>query len=498
MQENASAKAVFARSPGNGCDGNFAIGSARGGLYDIPPRDFPFMADAEHKRAKAGARRPIDPARFTAFYAYREAEGDGESLYSEGVSVEEIAREVGTPAYVYSRGAIESAYRSLDGALAAIPHTISYAMKANSNLSVLRVLAKLGSSFDIVSGGELDRLRRVGVPGNRIVFSGVGKTRDEIREALCYSGEEGGKKPGGGIFLFNVESEPELELLIDEASRHVAAGGSQPSLAIRVNPDVTAGGHPHISTGQHHHKFGIDWEPARRLYLAHRNSRWVGWRGISAHIGSQILSVAPYRRAVTRLASYVRDLARNGVRLDHLDIGGGLGIRYTDETPLVTAEYARTLISAVRPLGCRLMIEPGRAIVGSAGVLLTRVLYVKENRAKTFVIVDAAMNDLIRPVLYDATHPITPAARARAQGGVKRVDVVGPVCESGDFLARDWPLAPVKTGDLLVVWAAGAYAFAQSSNYNARRRPAEVLVEGNKFRIIRKRQSYDDLVRGET
>ena len=456
------------------------------------------MTNAHEKPAKRGPRNPVDPAQFTPFYAYKTDDRyAAESLFSEGASLEEIASVAGTPVYVYSRAAIENTYRTLDRALAAIPHRLCYAMKANSNLSVLRVLAKLGSSFDIVSGGELDRLRRIGVPGNRIVFSGVGKTRDEIREALRYSAG-GKKKLGGGILLFNVESEAELELLIEEASRHVSAGGTRPSLAIRVNPDVMAGGHPHISTGQHHHKFGIDWEPARRFYLAHKDSRWITWRGISAHIGSQILSVGPYRRAVTRLASYVRDLARNGVHLDHLDIGGGLGIRYTNEAPLVQTEYARTLVAAVRPLGCRLMIEPGRAIVGPAGVLLTRVLYLKENRAKTFVIVDAAMNDLIRPVLYDAIHPITPATRPKGRSeGVKRVDVVGPVCESGDFLARDWPLAPVKAGDLLVVWAAGAYAFAQSSNYNARRRPAEVLVEGNRFRVVRKRQTYDDLVRGE-
>jgi diaminopimelate decarboxylase len=465
------------------------------------------MTDAHHSSAKGAPRRPIDPAQFTPFYAYNSGSKTTESLFSEGVSLEKIAHEVATPAYVYSRAAIQSAYRTLDRALAGIPHTLCYAMKANSNLSVLRVLAKLGSSFDIVSGGELDRLRRIGVPGNRIVFSGVGKTRDEIRDALRYPVSRT-RSSRDGILLFNVESEPELELLLEESARHVAAGGSRPSLAIRVNPDVMAGGHPHISTGEHHHKFGIDWEPARRLYLAHKDSRSIVWRGISAHIGSQILSVAPYRRAVARLASYVRDLARNGVRLDHLDIGGGLGIRYTSESPLVQTEYARTLISAVRPLGCRLMIEPGRAIVGSAGVLLTRVLYVKENRAKTFVIVDAAMNDLIRPVLYDALHPITPATRTKAQknakttaqrngDSAKRVDVVGPVCESGDFLARDWPLAPVQPGDLLVIWAAGAYAFAQSSNYNARRRPVEVLVEGKKFRVVRKRQSYDDLVHGE-
>ena len=370
-------------------------------------------------------------------------------------------------------------------------------MKANSNLSVLQVLAQLGSSFDIVSGGELDRLRRIEVPGSRVVFSGVGKTREEIRAALRYPGR-GAKR--SGILIFNVESGAELEVLLSEAAKYAAAGGTRPSAAIRVNPDVMAGGHPHIATGAHQHKFGVDWQEARRLYLAHKDSRWIAWRGITAHLGSQIASVTPYRLALTRLASYVRDLARNGIQLDHIDIGGGLGIRYTDETPLDPAVYARALAEIVRPLGCRLLIEPGRALVGPAGVLLTRVLYVKENPKKTFVIVDAAMNDLIRPVLYGATHPITPAVRSRATSSNAkkvRVDVVGPVCESGDFLARDWPLAPVKPGDLLVVWTAGAYSFAQSSNYNARRRPAEVLVEGSRFRVARHREKYDDLVRGE-
>jgi diaminopimelate decarboxylase len=405
-----------------------------------------------------------------------------------------IADAAGTPTYVYSRASIEAAYRQLDRAFGSLPHALCYAVKANSNLSVLRVLARLGSSFDVVSGGELDRLRRIDVPGGRIVFSGVGKTRDEIRDGLRYPGARAGR----GILLFNVESGAELDVLLGEAARHVALGGARPSVAIRVNPDVLAGGHPHIATGHHHHKFGVDWQEARRLYLAHKDSRWIAWRGITAHIGSQILSAAPYRQALARLASYVRELASNGIRLDLIDIGGGLGIRYTDESALVPAAFARALAEIVRPLGCRLLVEPGRAIAGPAGVLLTRVHYVKETRGKTFVIVDAAMNDLIRPVLYDATHPITPAVRGSASAAKKvRVDVVGPVCESGDFLARDWPLAPVKAGDLLVVWAAGAYGFVQSSNYNARRRSAEVLVEGRRFQIARRRETYDDLVRGE-
>ena len=439
------------------------------------------------------SQRPGDPTTYTPQYAYKAGPGGARALFCEGVALTSVADSVGTPAYVYSRASIENAYKSLDRAFGSLPHTLCYAMKANSNLSVLRVLARLGSSFDIVSGGELDRLGRVGVPGNRIVFSGVGKTREEIREALRYPAKT---SQHSGILMFNVESAAELDVLLSEAARHVSAGGARPGVAIRVNPDVMAGGHPHIATGAQEHKFGVAWAAARELYLIHRNSAWITWRGITAHLGSQIASVAPYRRAVQRLASYVRDLAHNGVRLDYIDIGGGLGIRYSEETALPQAAYARALAEIVRPLGCRLIIEPGRALVGPAGVLLTRVLYVKHSGRKTFVIVDAAMNDLIRPVLYEATHPITPAVRSG--GKPARVDVVGPVCETGDFLARDWPLAPVKPGDLLVVWAAGAYSFAQSSNYNSRRRPAEVLVEGRRFHTARRRESYDDLVRGES
>ena len=441
---------------------------------------------------------PADPTEYTPSYSYRPARGDAgksEALHCEGVPLSRIADAVCTPAYIYSRAAIESAYRSLDRAFGRLPHTLCYAMKANSNLSVLRVLARLGSGFDVVSAGELDRLRRIGVSGRRIVFSGVGKTREEIRGALRFPGTRAGR---GGIGLFNVESGAELEVLLGEASAHVSAGGAPPAAAIRVNPDVLAGGHPHISTGHHHHKFGMDWPEARRFYLAHANSPSIAWRGISAHIGSQILTVAPYHRALARIASYVRDLARNGVSLRVIDIGGGLGIRYQDESPASPAEWAHALAEIVRPLNCRLLVEPGRAIVGPAGVLLTRVIYVKEARGKTFVIVDAAMNDLIRPVLYDAVHPITPVVRETGRAGrLKPVDVVGPVCETGDFLARDWPLPPVQPGDLLAVWGAGAYGFSQSSNYNARRRPAEILIEGSRFRIARQRQTYDDLMRGE-
>ena len=440
----------------------------------------------------------IDPSQYTPNFDYRRT-GKGiagdKALFCEGVALDKIASTAGTPAYVYSRAGMESAYRALDRSFGKLSHAICYAVKANSNLAVLRVFAQLGSSFDIVSGGELDRLRRISVPGSRIVFSGVGKTREEIRDALRYPGKSARR---GGILLFNLESEAELKLFAAEAERHVKAGGKPPSAAIRVNPDVEAGGHPHIATGAHHHKFGVDWEQARALYLAHKDSKCFVWRGISAHIGSQITSIDPYCRALTQLASYVRELAQNGIRIESLDIGGGLGIRYTSEEPLVPAEYAGALSAIVRPLGCHLLIEPGRTLVGPAGVLLTRILYLKENRGKKFVIVDAAMNDLIRPVLYSATHPITPVILGADSCSEKAaVDVVGPVCESGDFLAQDWPLAPVKSGELLAVWAAGAYSFAQSSNYNSRRRPPEVLVEGKKFRVVRERQSLDDLVRGE-
>ncbi len=455
-------------------------------------------APSKRQRRTRALNATLDPTLYTPQYVYRAlsaGSSKAEVLNCEGVPLPRIADEIGTPSYVYSRASIESAYRLLDRAFGSLPHSICYAVKANSNLAILHVLARLGSSFDIVSAGELDRLRRIGIPGRRIVFSGVGKSREEIRDALRYPGS---RARCGGILLFNIESAAEFEAFIDEAARHVAAGGPKPSAAIRINPDVLAGGHPHISTGKQHHKFGIDWSEARRLYLKHANSRFIIWKGISAHIGSQILSVAPYRQALSRLANCVRDLARHGLALEYLDIGGGLGIRYSDEVPVVPASFARALAAIIRPLNCRLLIEPGRALVGPSGVLLTRVLYVKENRGKKFVIVDAAMNDLIRPVLYDALHSITPVRRdAASERSLQLVDIVGPVCESGDFLARDLPLPPVQAGDLLVVWAAGAYGFVQSSNYNARRRPAEVLVEGRRFRVARSRQTYDDLVRGE-
>ncbi|MCL4523136.1 MAG: diaminopimelate decarboxylase [Acidobacteria bacterium] len=438
----------------------------------------------------ATAKRFANPAAFTPFFSIRAGK-----LHCERVPLDRIAAHVGTPAYVYSRAAISAAYRSLDRAFAGangIPHTICYSVKANSNLSILRLLARLGSGFDIVSGGELERLRRAGVSPRKIVFSGVGKTREEIRAALR-----------AGILLFNVESAAELEILAAEAARlkKVAAAG------IRVNPDVEAGGHPHISTGHHRHKFGVDWHDARRLYLAYKDSRWIRWQGISAHIGSQILSAAPFRRAIARLADYVRELRREGIALKYLDFGGGIGVRYSSESPLDLRAYAAAISRAVRPLGCHLLLEPGRVIVGPAGVLLMRVLYTKTNHGKTFVVVDAAMNDMLRPALYGAVHPITiaahvaaafrPASVAARPAVPARVDIVGPVCETGDCFLRDWPLGEVNSGDLLALWGAGAYGMVAASNYNSRPRAPEILVDGSRFRLIRRRESFTDIVRGE-
>jgi diaminopimelate decarboxylase len=283
--------------------------------------------------------------------------------------------------------------------------------------------------------------------------------------------------------------------LLEEAARTRKRGAEPPAVSIRVNPDVQAGGHPHISTGRYDHKFGLDWEQARRLYLTHRDSRDIRWRGISVHIGSQIVGLGPFQRALRRLSSYVSELRRAGIPLGYLDFGGGLGIRYTNEKVPERKAYARMVAAAVRPLRLHLLLEPGRTIIGPAGLLLSRVLYVKENRGKSFVVVDAAMNDLMRPALYGAIHPITRITQERDSGPTKRVDVVGPVCETGDCFLRDWPLGEVKTGDVLAIWSAGAYGMSQTSNYNARCRPAEVLVDGKRFRIIRRRETQQDLIR---
>ena len=419
--------------------------------------------------------RPIDPTEYTPHFAYRKG-----VVNCENVSLTAIASRIGTPTYVYSSASILDAYQRFDRAFRNIPHSICYAVKANSNLSVLRLLARAGSSFDIVSGGELHRLRKIGVPARRIVFSGVGKTKEEICEALKAQ-----------ILLFNVESESELDVLAEEAARL----GRRASAALRVNPDVQAGGHRHIATGHHRHKFGIDWNDAKRLYLDRSRSRSICWQGISVHIGSQVLGLGPYRRAVKRVTSFVQSLASAGVKLSHVDLGGGVGVRYVTEQPFQIDDYARTIAQQIRPLGCHLLLEPGRAIVGPAGVLLTRVLYVKRNRGKLFIVVDAAMNDFIRPALYSAIHPITHVVWQ--PGGLIRADIVGPVCETGDCFLHDWPIDMPEPSEVLALWGAGAYGFVQSSNYNSRPRPAEVLVSKNQFRLIRRRESAEELARGE-
>jgi diaminopimelate decarboxylase len=440
----------------------------------------------------------LDPVEFTPHFEWRKtAPGNtaGEEVVCEKVPLNAIAEKVGTPTYLYSGAAIEGAYRELERGLVGLPHTLCYAVKANGNLSILKHLAWMGSGFDIVSGGELDRLQRIGVGGHRIVFSGVGKDRHEIRYALNYRSKARGK---AGILLFNAESEAELEILAEESARIVERGGERPALAIRVNPDVLAGGHPHIATGRHEHKFGMDWAEAKRLYLAHRDSKWIHWQGISAHIGSQITSLEPFRRAVRRLCRFVEELRQEGIGLRYVDVGGGLGVRYAGQVAPSRAKYARLVARLVRKLGVHLLLEPGRSIIASAGILLTRVIYTKTTRGKTFVVVDSAMNDLMRPALYGAIHPITRVMRERREkttAARRRVDIVGPVCETGDCFLRDWPLGDVGRGDLLAIWAAGAYGMSQASNYNARCRPAEVLVEGKRFRLIRRRETHSDLLR---
>jgi len=436
----------------------------------------------------------VDPARFTPQFAWKNAGRSGREVYCEGVSLSQIAARYGTPAYVYSQRAIEDAFDELESGLARLPHLLCFAVKANGNLSLLKLLARRGSGFDIVSGGELEHLAHINVPGKRIVFSGVGKTREEIRAALRY---KSGPKSAAGILQFNVESRAELEVLLEESSRRSFGRAVRPGVSIRVNPDVKAGGHPHISTGLPHHKFGIGWREARALYLAHRNSGYIRWQGISAHIGSQIVGLQPFREALQRLASYLLDLRKEGIALQYLDFGGGLGVRYTSENPVSRKAYARMVANVVRPLGVGLLLEPGRSIVAPAAVLLSRVIYTKQNSTTSFVIVDAAMNDLARPVLYDAPHPITPVKQS-SHGPARerhRADLVGPVCETGDSFLQNWPIGDVRAGDLVAIWAVGAYGMVQASNYNGRCRPAEILVSGKKTRLIRRREMNRDLIR---
>ena len=407
-------------------------------------------------------------------------------LYAEGVSLATIAREVGTPCYVYSRATIAERYRAFDEAFGPRPHTVCFAVKANSNLGVLSLLAGLGAGFDIVSGGELARVLAAGGDPAKTVFSGVGKTVAEMEQALT-----------AGIGSFNVESPAELEQLNAVAGRL----GKTAPLALRVNPDVDPSTHPYIATGLKESKFGIAIDEAVSIYRRAATLPHIAVHGVACHIGSQLTDTVPFIEALRRVMELVGDLHDEGIELQQLDLGGGLGIRYADESVIEPSVYVVTLLNELQEFGSRyqslrLTIEPGRAIVGNAGVLLTKVLYLKHAPARNFAIVDAAMNDLMRPSLYDAWHEIAPVA-ADPTGERIRYDVVGPVCESGDFLGRDRELA-IAQGDLLAIASAGAYGFSMSSNYNSRPRVAEVMVDGDRFHVVRRRETIEELFLSES
>jgi diaminopimelate decarboxylase len=409
-------------------------------------------------------------------------------LHCEDVGLPKLAERYGTPLYVYSAAAIRERYDAFDGAFRDLRHTICYSVKANSNLTVLRMLARKGCGFDVVSGGELERVlvadRKA---AKRVVFSGVGKTREELTAALK-----------AGIMLFNVESESELWALAECAGRRRETA----PVALRVNPDVAAETHPYISTGLRKHKFGVPIREARTLYAKASGARYLTVCGVSVHIGSQITDVAPFGEAMTRVADLVRELRRDGHRIDYIDAGGGLGITYeksnADSFAADVAAYARALAAPLRGLKVWLLLEPGRSIIGPAGVLVTSVVYRKANDGKRFLVVDAAMNDLIRPTLYGAYHEIVPVKRsANSREESEVTDIVGPVCETGDFFARDREMPVVDEESLLAILDAGAYGMVLASNYNTRPRPAEVLVSGNSVKVIRRREKVSDLLQPE-
>ena len=409
---------------------------------------------------------------------------DGE-LVAEDVPLADIAKKIGTPCYVYSRREIDARWRAFDVAFGQRPHLVCYAVKANSNLAVLNLLARNGSGFDIVSGGELQRVLAAGGDPAKIVFSGVGKSVTEMRAAL-----------DAGIGCFNVESAAELDRLNDVASQT----GRRAPVSIRVNPDVDANTHPYISTGLKDNKFGVDIEQAPALYEHAVGLAHVNVIGVGCHIGSQLTSTAPFRDAAGRIAALAEALLAHGVPIRQLDFGGGLGIRYRDETPPAPADYVHDLLAVLDGASpalreARLLIEPGRAIVGNAGVLVTRVEYLKHSAHRNFAIVDAAMNDLMRPALYDAWHDIVSVQTCT--GAHKTYDVVGPVCESGDFLGRERSLA-LMPGELLAVMSAGAYGASMSSNYNTRPRAAEVMVDGRAFHVVRRRETIEELIAPES
>ena len=418
-------------------------------------------------------------------FAYRRR-----ALSCDAVPLAQLAAEYGTPLYVYSEDHILQRLAAFQQAFAAVPHTICFAVKANSSLAILRALAEHGAGFDIVSAGELARVATAVQPAlRRTVFAGVGKRADELDAALK-----------AGILLFNVESPAELDLLAARAG----ALGRPAQIALRVNPDVFAETHPYISTGLSAHKFGIEIGQARALYRRAAQSRWLHPLGVSVHIGSQIRAVEPFGAAMRRVRTLIEQLREDGIALTHLDAGGGLGVEYTQadfDPAAAIRSYAEQILAATAGLGLHLLLEPGRFLVAQAGALVTEVLGVKQNGSesarKTFVITDAGMNDLIRPSLYQAHHEILPVKQASGSAAEMEVDIVGPVCESGDFFARDRVLSPVKAGDLLAILDAGAYGMSLASNYNTRCRPAEVLVSGTQARLIRRRESFRDLFANE-
>ena len=402
-------------------------------------------------------------------------------LHAEGVSLARIAEEVGTPVYVYSATALAERYDELDAAFAGVPHLIAYSIKSNPNLAVVRTLLNRGAGVDVTSKGELFRALRAGGEASRMVYSGVGKRDDEIEAAL-----------EAGIKMFNVESRAELRRIDAMAARR----GELAAIAFRVNPDVDPQTHPYISTGLRTSKFGIPFAEAVEAYAEAKTLEHVRAIGVDCHIGSQLTSVQPFADALARISELVRDLRDAGHAIEVIDVGGGLGVVYDDEVPPTMQEYAAVVCDSVGGLECELVIEPGRSITANAGVFLTQVLYEKRNDDKHFVVVDGAMNDLIRPVLYQAHQAIEPVGPPREVQHV--VDVVGPVCESGDFLARQRQLPALERGELLAVHSTGAYGFSMGSNYNGRPRAAEVLVRGDQYEVVKRRETLEDLIRGET
>jgi diaminopimelate decarboxylase len=408
------------------------------------------------------------------YFAYQ-----GNLLFAEDVAIDELAERFGTPLYVYSARTLRRHFRVLSDAFKGSDTLICFAMKALSNLSVLKLFNDMGAGFDIVSVGELMRCLRAGADARKIVFSGVGKTDEEIEAALK-----------AGILMINVESRPELHRVSEVARRM----GIQAPVSLRVNPDLDPGTHPHISTGHRDSKFGVPFAQIGEYYAEARSLPNLELAGLSTHIGSQITEIGPFVEAGEKVARIVRSLREDGISLKYLDLGGGLGIPYQEEPPPPSA-YAAALLGPLRGIGLKLIIEPGRVLVGNAGILVTRVLYVKETDVKRFVVVDGAMNDLLRPVLYEAYHDIRPVTRGGS--GMITADVVGPVCESGDFFAREREMPQVERGDLLAVMSAGAYGFVMASNYNSRPRAAEIIVNGAKYHVARERDTFEDIIRGE-